>query len=68
MTFEYADQIDQFGMDILTCKIVAGSVTCASPQTGADTFCFYGPDGGSAALEIYGEVDSNPVTLKVVPV
>ena len=68
VTFEYADQIDRFGMDVLTCKIAAGAVTCASAQTGADTFTFFASNGGSASLDIYEEVDPNPVTLKVVPV
>lgn len=68
MTFGYADQIGKFGLDQLACKMAAGAVTCASAQTGADTFTFYAPDGGSAALGIYEEVDGSPVTLKVVPV
>ena len=55
-------------MDILACKIAAGAVTCASAQTGADTFTFYAPNGGSVALWIYEEVVDRPVTLKVVPV
>ena len=66
VTFGYADQIDQFGLVILTCMIAAGAVTCASAQTGANTFTFYEVNGSSAALEIYDEVDVYPVTLKVV--
>ena len=68
VTFGYADQIETFGLVQLTCKIAAGAVTCASLQTGADTFTFNGANGGSAALEIYEDVEGNPVTLKVVPV
>ena len=68
MTFGYADQLHDFDLDQLTCKIAAGAVTCASAQTGANTFFFFGSDGGSASLEIYGELEDNPVTLKVVPV
>ena len=68
VSFGYAGQLDRFGLDALTCKIAAGAVTCASAQTGANTFEFYGSGGGNASLDIYEEVDENPVTLKVVPV
>lgn len=66
--FGYAGQIEMFGLDQLTCKIAAGAVTCASAQTGANTFFFYGSGAGNASLFIYEEVEYNPVTLKVVPV
>ena len=66
--FGYAGQIEKFGLDQLTCKIAAGAVTCASAQTGANTFFFYGSGAGNASLFIYEEVEYNPVTLKVVPV
>ena len=67
MTFGYYNQIATFGLDQLTCKIGAGAVTCASAQTGANTFFFDGSGGGNASLEIYESVEYNPVTLKVVP-
>ena len=66
MTFGYKDQIDQFGLVILTCVVAEGAVTCASSSTGANTFTFYEVNGSSAALEIYDEVDIYPVTLKGV--
>lgn len=68
VNFEYADQLDRFGVDPLTCKIAAGAVTCFSPQTGADTLTFYASNGGTTSLDIYDEVANTPITLKVVPV
>lgn len=68
MTFGYYDQIDRFGLDQLACKIAAGAVTCTSTQTGANTFYFYGSNGGTESLNIYEQVEDSPITLKVVPV
>lgn len=68
VNFEYADQLDRFGVDPLTCKIAAGAVTCFSPQTGADTLTFYAANGGNTSLDIYEELANRPITLKVVPV
>lgn len=67
-TFGYYNQLDRFGLDQLACKIAAGAVTCTSAQTGANTFCFYGSDGGTESLNIYEKVEDSPITLKVVPV
>ena len=68
MSFGYAGHLDEVGLDALTCKIVAGAVTCASAQTGANTFYFFGSHGGTESLNIYEELEHSPITLKVVPV
>ena len=69
VTFQYYNESDAFGgFDALACKIAAGAVTCASAQTGANTFCFDGSEGGTQSLDIYEEVNDSPVTLQVVPV
>ena len=68
MAFGYANQLETFDFDQLTCKIAAGAVTCASAQTGANTFYFYGSQGGNESLNIYEQVEDSPITLKVVPV
>ena len=69
VTFQYYNESDQFGgFDSLACKIAAGAVTCSDADTGANTFCFCGSEGGTQALNIYDEVSDTPVTLKVVPV
>ena len=68
VTFAYYNESYDYGFDQLVCKIADGAVTCASPQTGANTFCFCGSDGGTQSLNIYEGVYDTPVTLKVVPV
>ncbi|KAM0806233.1 hypothetical protein BDR22DRAFT_816445 [Usnea florida] len=69
VTFQYYNESDAFGGFLpLACKIAAGAVTCSNADTGLNTFCFDGSDGGTQALNIYDEVYDTPVTLKVVPV
>ena len=69
VTFQYYNESDAFGGFLpLACKIAAGAVTCSNADTGLNTFCFDGSDGGTQMLNIYDEVYDTPVTLKAVPV